>query len=168
MKSITSSLLLFISTIGFGQIQHCGFDFTSYLVVDVHENGQTQNLDHIKITLIDKLGNEVINVNNTLSWKDNNKPMVFSKNYLVSKSGEKERWFFPYAKDNYLLSITNTFQAENFNIKVEDLSKRFKTQIIELFSYNLYILCSSENEKQARKFGPRSNSPIEVVLEKDN
>jgi hypothetical protein len=25
-------------------------------------------------------------------------------------------------------------------------------------------LCSSENERQARSFGPRTNNPIEVVL----
>ena len=134
-------------------------------MVDVYENGKTINLDDIKISLIDKEGKEVINTNNTLSWKDGNKPMIFSKNYLISKEGEKERWFFPYAKDNYLLSVANTFPAEQYSIKVEDLNNKFKTQIIELNSFNLYILCSSENEKQARKFGPRSNSPIEVVME---
>lgn len=165
MKKIFCFLFLLLSCYSFSQIQHCGFDFTSYLVVDVHENGKTVNLDDIKITVVDKEGKEVINVNNSLSWKDGNKPMLFTKNYLVNKEGEKERWFFPYAKDNYLLSITNTFPAENYNIKIEDLSSKFKTQIIELNSFNLYILCSSENEKQARKFGPRTNSPIEVVME---
>ena len=165
MKNLFSFFFLLFSFISFCQIQHCGFDFTSYLVVDVHENGKIVNLDNIKISLIDKDGKEVININNSLSWKDGNKPMIFSKNYLVSKEGEKERWFFPYAKDNYLLSITNTFPAENYNIKVEDSSGKFKTQIIELNSFNLYVLCSSENEKQARKFGPRTNSPIEVVME---
>ena len=165
MKNLFSFFFLLFSFISFSQIQHCGFDFASYLVVDVHENGKIVNLDNIKISLIDKDGKEVININNSLSWKDGNKPMIFSKNYLVSKEGEKERWFFPYAKDNYLLSITNTFPAENYNIKVEDSSGKFKTQIIELNSFNLYVLCSSENEKQARKFGPRTNSPIEVVME---
>lgn len=165
MKHLFSILFFLFSFFTFGQIQHCGFDFTSYLVVDVHENGKSENLDNIKITLIDKGGNEVININNSLSWKDANKPMIFSKNYLISKEGEKERWFFPYAKDNYLLSVTSTFPAEQYSIKVEDLNKKFRTQIIELNSFNLYVLCSSENEKQARKFGPRTNSPIEVVME---
>ena len=166
MKNLFSFFFLLFSFFSYSQIQHCGFDFTSYLVVDVHENGKTMNLDDIKITVVDKEGKEVINTNNSLSWKDGNKPMLFTKNYLISKEGEKERWFFPYAKDNYLISVTNTFPAENYSIKVEDSSGKFKTQIIELNSFNLYILCSSENEKQARKFGPRSNSPIEVVMEK--
>lgn len=165
MKHLFSTFFFLFTFFSFSQIQHCGFDFTSYLVVDVHENGQKTNLNNIKITLIDKEGNEVINTNNSLSWKNGNKPMYFDKNYKISKEGEKERWFFPYAKDNYLLSVTNTFPAENYNIRIEDLSNKFKTQIIELSSYNLYILCSSENEKQARKFGPRSNKPIEVIME---
>ena len=165
MKYLFSFIFILFSFYSFSQIQHCGFDFTSYLVVDVHENGKSVNLDNIKISLIDKEGKEVINTNNSLSWKDGNKPMTFSKNYLISKEGEKERWFFPYAKDNYLMSVTNTFPAERYSIKIEDLNKKFKTQIIELNSFNLYILCSSENEKQARKFGSRSNSPIEVVME---
>jgi hypothetical protein len=165
MKHLFSIFFFLFSFFGFCQIQHCGFDFTSYVVVDVHENGKKENLENIKITVLDKEGNEVININNSLSWKDGNKPMIFTQNFLVSKEGEQERWFFPYAKDNYLLSVTNTFSAENYAIKIEDLSGKYKTQIIDLYSYNLYILCSSENEKQARTFGPRKNRPIEVVME---
>lgn len=166
MKNSFSLFFLLISYFSMGQAMHCGFDFTSYIVVDVHENNTTLNLQNIKITIVDKDGNEVINVNNRLSWKEGNKPLVFTQNYRINKEGEKEQWFFPYAKDNYLLSITTSFPAENFNIKVEDLNGIYKTQIIELQSYNLYVLCSTENEKQARKFGPRTNRPIEVVMEK--
>lgn len=165
MKKLFSVFLILYSFFSYSQTQHCGYDFTSYLVVNVHENGKTQNLDNIKITIVDSEDKEVINVNNSLSWKDGNKPLVFSKNYKISKEGEKERWFFPYAKDNYLLSVTNTFPAEEYKIKVEDLSGKFKTQLVDLNSFNLYMLCSSENEKQARKFGPRTNSPIEVIME---
>jgi len=37
---------------------------------------------------------------------------------------------------------------------------------VQLQAFNMYILCSSENERQARSFGPRSNNPIEVILER--
>ena len=164
MRNLIVTTFLLLALFSNAQ-QHCGFDFTSYLVVDVHENGKQTNLDNIKVVLIDSLQNEVINTNNSLSWNNGNKPMIFTKNHLINKEGEKERWFFPYAKDNYLLSVTNTFPAEKYSIKIEDLSGKFKTQIIDLQSFNLYILCSTENEKQSRKFGPRSNSPIEVVME---
>ena len=85
MKNLFSFIFFLFSFISFSQIQHCGFDFTSYLVVDVHENGKTENLDDIKISLVNKEGNEVVNINNSLSWKDGNKPMIFSKNSKLFK-----------------------------------------------------------------------------------
>lgn len=161
-------LLLFVSFTLFAQIptQHCGFDFTSYVVIDVHENGKNQTIEDLRIVLIDSLGNEAINTNNLLSWKNRDSILVFTKNYTINKENEKEKWFFPYAKDNYLLSVSNSFQAEKFSVKIEDINGIFASQTIPLYSYNLYILCAAENERQAKRFGPRGNQPIEVILEK--
>lgn len=148
------------------QIQHCGYDFTSYIVVDVHENGKKENIKNLTITIVDENGNAVLNNNNSYSWNKANEPLIFSQNYLISAKGEKERYFFPYATDQYFLSVNNTFPAEDFSIRIEDLTGVFKTQTIPLQSFNLYILCSSENEK-AKMFGKRSNSPVEVFLERN-
>ena len=109
---------------------------------------------------------EIINENNKYSWKYGNQALVFTRNHLISKPNEPEKWFFPYAGDTYLLSVTNTFPAEEFYIKIEDTKGKFKAQLVQLQAFNMYILCSSENERQARTFGPRSNNPIEVILEK--
>lgn len=165
MRKLLSTFLLLFSIYSIGQIQHCGYDFTSYIVVDAHENGKKENVKNLKISIVNEKGIQVINVNNMYSWKGANEPMFFSQNYLISKENEKERYFFPYAKDQYFLSVSNTFPAENFSIKIEDKNGVYKTQIIALQSFNLYILCSSENEK-AKMFGRRTNSPVEVILEK--
>ena len=84
-----------------------------------------ENIKNLKITIVDSLGNDLINVNNLYSWNNSNKPMQFSLNYQIDEKGNKlaeenpkARWFFPYAKDNYLLSIANTFPADNFRLKV--------------------------------------------------
>jgi len=161
--------------------QHCGYDFTSYLVLDVHENGKKETIKDLKITIVDSAGNDVINLNNTYSWTNANKALVFSLNYKIDDSGKKitaetdknakSRWFFPFAKENYLLSVANTFPAENFSIKVEDTDGKangglFKTQIVPLNSYNMYVLCSAQNERQAMQFGPRTNRPVEIILDK--
>ena len=157
--------------------QHCGYDFTSYLVVKVHEKGRSETIKNLRISLADSLGREVFNVNNHLSWTHRNEPLVFSMNYKIDKSGAKvandtpdSRWFFPFAKDQYLLSVTNTFKAENYYLKVQDVDGKenggeFETQLIPLYPFNMYVLCSSENERQAQQFGPRTNRPIEVFLE---
>ncbi len=157
--------------------QHCGYDFTSYLVVKANEKGKSEVIKNLRISLADSLGREVINVNNLLSWTKRNEPLVFSMNYKIDKTGAKvtndtpeTRWFFPFAKEHYLLSVTNTFKAENYYLKVQDLDGldnggEFETQLIQLFPFNMYVLCSSENERQAQQFGPRTNRPIEVFLE---
>ena len=151
---------------------HCGYDFTSYLVLDIHENGKKETIKNLKITVVDSLGNDVININNLYSYKESNKPLQFSLNYQIDEKGNKAmtpdpkaRWFFPYAKENYLLSITNTFPADNFSIKVEDLNKKYKTQIVQLYAFNMYVLCSSQSEKSVQ-FGRKANRPIDIVMEK--
>ncbi|WP_313806794.1 hypothetical protein [Flavobacterium sp.] len=151
---------------------HCGYDFMSYLVLDVHEDGKKENIKNLKITIVDSLGNDLININNLYSWNNSNKPMQFSLNYQIDEKGNKltaenpkARWFFPYAKDNYLLSIANTFPADNFRLKVEDLNKKYKTQMVQLYAFNMYVLCASQSEK-AVQFGKKQNRPIDIVLEK--
>jgi hypothetical protein len=155
---------LFFTLITVGQVPHCGFDFTSYLVVKAHEDGKLDNIADLKISLVNEKGEEVINENNKYSWKNANQALIFTRNHLISKSNEPEKWFFPYAGDTYLLSVTNTFPAEEFYIKIKDTQGRFQEQLVQLQAFNMYILCSSENERQARSFGPRTNSPIEVIL----
>lgn len=155
------------SLLSFSQVPHCGFDFTSYLVVKAHEEGKSENINDLEISLVYENGEEVINENNKYSWKNGNQPLAFTKNYLISKSNEAQKWFFPYADDTYLLSVTNTFPASDFYIKIQDTKGIYKEQILQLQSFNMYVLCSSENERQAKSFGPRSNNPIEVILEKN-
>ena len=161
---ILSFFFLFFTLITVGQVPHCGFDFTSYLVVKAHEDGKSENVADLIITLVNEKGVEVINENNKYSWKNANQALIFTRNHLISKSNEPEKWFFPYAGDTYLLSVTNTFPAEDFYLKIQDTKGVFQEQLVQLQAFNMYILCSSENERQARTFGPRTNSPIEVVL----
>ena len=166
MKKKLALFFIGFVTFSYAQIQHCGYDFTSYLVVNAHEENAIENPKNLTITIVNKDNKTVLNINNQLSWKNSNKPLVFKQNYTINKEGEKERWFFPYAKDQYLLRITNTFAAEQYKIKIEDKEGIYKTQYIDLYPFNMYILCSSENEKMSRQFGPRTNRPIEVILEK--
>ena len=157
---IVPFFFLFFSLNLLGQVAHCGFDFTSYLVVKVHEEGKSDNIADLKISVVNEKGEEIINENNKLSWKFGNQTLFFTRNHLISKSNEPEKWFFPYAGDTYLLSVTNTFPAEEFYIKIQDTKGKFKEQLVQLQAFNMYILCSSENERQARTFGPRTNNPI--------
>ena len=160
---------------------HCGYDFTSYIVLDVHEQGKKENIKNLKITVVDSLGRDLINVSNLYSFKNVNQPLAFTMNYLIGDdnrrladgaTAKKERYFFPFAKDNYLLSVANTFPADRFSVKIQDVDGdenggKFKTVTIPLYSYNMYILCSNEGQAAAMKFGRKMNKPVDVVLEKE-
>ena len=125
MRIVPFFFLLFSLNL-LGQVAHCGFDFTSYLVVKVHEEGKSDNIADLKISVVNEKGEEIINENNKLSWKFGNQTLFFTRNHLISKSNEPEKWFFPYAGDTYLLSVTNTFPAEEFYIKIQDTKGKFK------------------------------------------
>lgn len=163
------------------QVMHCGYDFTSYIVLDIHEAGKKENIKNLRVTVVDSKGNDLINVNNLYSFRNANEPLVFSLNYLIGDDNKrlaegavakKERYFFPFAKDNYLLSIANTFPADDFSVKIQDVDGKenggkFKTVILPLYSFNMYILCSNESQTAAMKFGRKMNKPVDVVLEKE-
>lgn len=171
-------LFLLISISAKAQIPtHCGYDFTSYFVLNVHESGKNEAVHGLKISIVNVFGMEVLNANNQLSWVDADKPMLFTSNYKVDDNGKKitpesvvskERWYFPFAKDNYLLSIKSTFPADEYSVKIEDvdgdLNGSFKTQIVKLAPFNMYVLCSSKTREV--QFGPKGNRPLDVVLEK--
>lgn len=169
MKQIVVFFILF-SSVSFGQItgvQHCGYDFTSYVVVNAHEENQKVNVKDLKISLVDLDGNEVLNTNNAISLVNNNLPLLFTQNYQITLENNEQRWYFPYATDQYFLVVRNTISIEDYQIKIEDTKGKYQTQIVPLSSLNLYILCSTEAEKQARTFGPKtSNQMVEVVLTK--
>ena len=142
------------------QSPHCGFDFNSYLVVETFINHQKTTLPSLKITVVDADNNEIINTNNQYSLVKTDKVLLFSENYKINN----DKWFFPYAQESYLLLISLDFPSNELNIKIEDTSGIYKTQIFPIGFQNFYKLCSSENAMESRKFGPKTNIPIRVNL----
>ena len=61
MRIVPFFFLLFSLNL-LAQVPHCGFDFTSYLVVKAHEEGKSDNIPDLKITLVNEKGEEVINL----------------------------------------------------------------------------------------------------------
>lgn len=170
VRAITLVFILF-STIGYSQ-QHCGFDFTSYLVLHVHENGKPNNISELIVSLVDADGLPAVNVNNSLSWSNSGKQLQFAENYKIDANGKRAavstnemKWYFPYAKDTYLLSVTNEFPADNFQVKIEDPKQIYKSVTVQLNTYNMYVLCSTQ--QQAMQFGRRVNKPLEIILERN-
>ncbi|WP_157486007.1 hypothetical protein [Flavobacterium soli] len=170
-------ILFFLTLFSARAQQHCGYDFSSYIVMHIHEDGKSENISNLKVTLVDSLGNDVINVNNKYSWNKSGQIMKFYENYRIDDAGkkientpenQKARWFFPFAKDTYLLSVTNDFPADQMRVKIEDVSEnpQYETEIIQLYAFNMYVLCTTQVQQKAQQFGPRANKPVNVVLKK--
>lgn len=177
LYTLISLLTLTAVNAQIGDAIHCGYDFTSYIVVKPHEDGKQQTIDGLKLTICDENGNEVINKDFKLSWKNNNQPLHFVRNYKIDANNKRiakdieGKWFYYFAEDHYLLTVANTFNAEAFYLKIEDIDGEgngghFKTFIMQLAPYNMYILCTSDEKQKAMQFGRRMNKPIEVVLER--
>lgn len=169
-------LLFFLGFFSTNAQQHCGYDFSSFLVLHIHEDGKPENIPNLKVTLIDFFGNELINTGNKYSWTHRDEVMTFYENYKIDSKGkklmddsseEKVRWFFPFAKATYIISISNDFPIEGIRAKIEDVSAKptFQTQIINLYAFNMYVLCTTQAEK-AQQFGARVNKPVDVVLKR--
>jgi hypothetical protein len=170
------TLFLFLGFFSAKAQQHCGYDFSSFFVLQIHEEGSKENISNLKVTLIDYFGNELVNTGNKYSWTNRDKVMQFYENYRIDGQGkkltdfsteEKVRWFFPFAKATYIITVTNDFPIDGIRAKIEDISEKpvFQTQIINLFVSNLYVLCTTQAQK-AQQFGARINKPIEVILKK--
>lgn len=169
MKKYLLSLLL-LPLFSQAQINtglHCGYDFTTYLVVEAKSEDTKEMISGLKLSIVNQELNEVINTANMYSYVKGSMPLTFSENYKI----DDRRWYFPYAEQSYLLSLANTFTAENFKLKIEDIDGKdnggyFETLYLDLYNYNLYVLCSSENAK-ATQFGRKiKNEPIQVYLKK--
>lgn len=169
-------LIFFLGIYSVNAQQHCGYDFSSFFVLHVHEEGSKENISDLRVTLIDFFGNELVNKGNKYSWTDRDKVMQFYENYKIDEQGkrlvdgfstEKIRWFFPYSKATYIISVTNDFPVEGIRVKIEDVSDKpiYQTQIIPLFAANMYVLCTTQAAK-AQQFGARINKPVDVVLKR--
>jgi hypothetical protein len=185
LYSMKKILFLFcITQLAFAQNintgQHCGYDFVSYLVVNPRVEASKETIKGLKISLVDTNGNPIINTDNKLSWKDNNKELVFTLNYLIDEQNKRietkvegiaERWYFPYSKETYFLSVVNGIITDEIKIKIEDVDGtanggQFQTQIIDVSPFDLFVLCTNQIRDYSMKFGRKGNKPIEVFLTK--
>jgi hypothetical protein len=160
-------IFLLFSTFCFSQdgLPHCGYDFTTYLVANPIDSETNKIIDSLQITLVDAIGNDVINTNNEFSLINKDKALSFAKNYQVTLANLEERWFYNICEDQYLLQLKANFLPEekSYAIKITDPLNRYPTTIVPVFNNNLYVLCTTK----VKSFGPKmTNNMITVEMSK--
>ena len=153
-------LIYFLLTLTAAAQQHCGYDFTSYVVLQVREEGKADFLKGLSVTLLDSESRPAINTDNRYSWTGKDRVLNFFENYRIG-----DRWFFPHAAESYVLSVTNEFPADEMRVRIEDPSGIYENIEFPLYAYNMYVLCTTQ-VREAVQFGRRPNRPVEVWLKK--
>jgi hypothetical protein len=147
--------------------QHCPFDNSGIIVVNVHTDKDTALLTGLKISLIDSNGKWVADF-----WQ--NPPHTTFKGYIDNENPARpKRIRFPFAKDNYVLVTRSRFKLEQYNIKISytrpDKKKDlFETLIIAATNDDVYSLCGTYDEEvyPGRMLNDKQYTykPVEVVV----
>ncbi len=145
IKYFIPSLFLLLLT-ATTKAQHCPFDMSGIIVLNIHTDNDTALLTGLTISLIDSNGNWVADF-----WQ--NPPRTTFKGYIDNENpAEPKRIRFPFAKDNYVLVTRSRFPLGQYNIKISytrpDKKKDlFETIIISATNDDVYSLCGTYDEE---------------------
>lgn len=166
IKKLILSLLLFSITAA-SKAQHCPFDMSAIVVVNIHTDKDTALLTGLSISLVDSNGKWVADF-----WQ--NPPRTTFKGYIDNENpAQPKRIRFPFAKDNYVWVTRSRFKLEQYNIKISytrpDKKKDlFESIIISATNDDVYSLCGTYDEEiyPAWMLNDKQHSykPIEVVV----
>lgn len=155
--------------------QHCGYDFRSVIVVRPHAAGDGAVIDGLRITLLDS--NNVPVVHYDKPWQ------LFQRNIEQHLPYRKRGHFdvpafFPFAKDDYILVVPNSFRTAKMKVLVQDerdagpLNKRrdqwpvrYKQVVVPLTALDCYQLCGVYDEEVYPPMEGRPNfAPVDITL----
>lgn len=173
MKVIAPLALLLVGPLC---AQHCAYDFRSVIVVRPHFYGDTAVIDGLRITLLDS--NNMPVVHNGQPWN------LFHSNLPnTCKSGKHGHFnlpdYFPFAQDNYILVVPNSFATAKMKVLVQDerhtspLNKRrdqwpvrFKQMVVPLTAFDSYRLCGVYDKEVHPPMQDRpAFHPIDITLQ---
>jgi hypothetical protein len=168
-------IILFILMTFYSNAQHCGYDYSGIVVLNVHSKKDITNIPNLRITLLDSLNKPVF----TKTWKDGETAkrrfetdtLKFFQNPKSTRqrknSQEGSNVRFPFAKENYVLICEDNFSIQNFKIKIEDIDGKknqgqFKTIIIQPKQIKVYPLCGRYN----LEVYPENLEVTEIILKR--
>jgi hypothetical protein len=146
--------------------QHCPFDATGIIVVNIHSSSNTANVANLEVILLDSLGKEVGEF-----WRNPDKT-TYHGPIDCNHRAEVTKMRFPFAKDNYVFVGVIDLLNKPHTIKIEDTDGpsnggNFKTLVIKPESKDMYSLCGTyKMEEYPEDYRERKvfYKPIEVCL----
>lgn len=156
--------------------QHCGYDFRSVIAVRPHAAGDRTVIGGLRITLLDS----------------NDLPMVHydKPRHRFHRNGEPHPRhrrqgrshvpdLFPFAQDNYILVVPNSFRTAKMKVLVQDdrydgpLNKRrdqwpvrYRQVVVPLAAFDSHPLCGRYDEEVYPPLEGRPNfAPVDIILQ---
>jgi len=173
MRTAIVFVLALVGT--FVHAQHCGYDFRSVIVVRPHAAGDSAVIDGLRITLLDSNNLPVVHYDEP--WQ------LFHRNVEQHLQYQKDGHFdvpdfFPFAQDNYILVVPNSFRTAKMKVLVQDerdagpLNKRrdqwpvrYKQVVVPLTAFDSHPLCGVYDEAVYPAVKGRPNfAPVDIIL----
>lgn len=135
-------VLVLITTIT-SQAQHCFWDLSTIIIVDVRDSKTGNIINGLEITLADSIGNPIIKHNQTF----NNK-LIFDQNLKKPSEEVPSMEQRPLCEDCYMLIVSQGFSRKNekLSITIKDIDNEnnfsyFEPEIIKVKPENIPSLC---------------------------
>jgi hypothetical protein len=159
------------------QAQHCGYDFSSIIVVRPHAEGDTALIQGLHITLLDSTNLPVMHQGH--AWN------LFLPNSDYEACAHWQGGFmpglqvcFPFAKNNYVLVIPTGYDTSKMKVLVQDdrprshidirrriWPKRYLHQVVPLTEFDTYRLCGKYDREEYPPVEGRPNfAPVDITL----
>lgn len=147
MKKRLLILLLTVCFLAEAEAQHCGWDFTDVIMVDVMRKGGEGTIGGLKVTLVDAWGKCVSTYTDSCLQFVQNIPTDSKPLPHVRQSDLKyRRPSFFFVQEQYVMLVYSKWEDANLYVKVEDIDGEhnggyFETVIVPVKKENFVSLC---------------------------
>lgn len=164
-KLIFLSFFLLHSYVGLAQ--HCPFDATGIIVLNIHAIGDSTQIPGLKIT-VQGFDNGAGNI----FWQNPTKTTL-QGNIVANDSALLKKYNFPFAGNNYVLVCGYLLSKQTYNVLIEDVDGtanggQFESKWIKLSQNNVFSLCGTYRLKSIPRYWKNAKTnyePINIPLE---
>lgn len=155
MKKRALILLMAVCFLAEAKAQHCGWDFTDLIMVDVMRKGGEGTIGGLKVTLVDAWGKCVSTHTDTCLQFVQNIPTDNKQIPHVRQEHLKyKRPSFFFMQEQYVMLVYTRIKGGNFFVKIEDIDGEanggyFETVLFPVKEENFFSLCSNHSSLKA-------------------
>jgi hypothetical protein len=127
--------------------QHCEYDYTYIIVLNVQSEAGSGIIPGLKITALDSNNKPIVAIHlGEKKWLTDT--LQFLPNQKVTTGNQNEKVRFWFADNNYVLAIGNTYINKIRSVRIEDVDGNnngglFQTTIVPVNSTNFFPLCTN-------------------------